>query len=47
VVDPSKACSIQSVSACKLNSIICDQSFDVFCRTLCTCLPAGFKCPSH
>ncbi|HEY9152471.1 MAG TPA: hypothetical protein VIN60_06260, partial [Anaerolineales bacterium] len=47
LIDPSKACSIQNTDTCKLNSIICGQSFDSFCRTLCTCLPTGFKCPTH
>ncbi|HUI89319.1 MAG TPA: SUMF1/EgtB/PvdO family nonheme iron enzyme [Anaerolineales bacterium] len=47
-VDPSKACTIQGVvNTCKLNSIICNQTFDAFCPTLCTCLPTGFKCPTH
>jgi formylglycine-generating enzyme required for sulfatase activity len=46
-VDPSKACAIQNTSTCKLNSVICGQSFDAFCPTLCVCLPTGFKCPTH
>jgi len=46
-VDPSKACTIQDVNKCKLNSTICAQTFDSFCRTLCSCLPTGFKCPTH
>lgn len=47
VVDPAKACTIQGVNTCKLNSIICNQSFDTFCPTFCSCLPTGFKCPTH
>ena len=47
VVDPSKACTIQGVNKCKLNSTICAQTFDSFCATFCTCLPTGFKCPTH
>ena len=46
-VDPSKACTIQGVNTCKLNSIICNQTFDSFCPTFCSCLPTGFKCPKH
>jgi sulfatase modifying factor 1 len=46
-VDPSKACTIQGVNECKLNSSICAQTFDSFCPTLCICLPTGFKCPKH
>ena len=46
-IDPSKACTIQGVNTCKLNSIICNQTFDSFCRTICACLPTGFKCPTH
>jgi len=45
--DPSKACTIQGVNKCKLNSSICAQTFDSFCATFCTCLPTGFKCPTH
>src|SRR5271157_270636 len=47
VVDPSKACTIQGVNNCKLNSSICNQTFDSFCPTFCICLPTGFKCPTH
>ncbi|MFZ1041457.1 MAG: SUMF1/EgtB/PvdO family nonheme iron enzyme [Anaerolineales bacterium] len=47
MVDPTKACTIQAVTTCKLNSIICNQTFDSFCRTICSCLPTGFKCPTH
>lgn len=47
-IDPTKACTIQGInSTCKLNTIICAQSFDTFCSTFCTCLPTGFKCPTH
>ena len=46
-VDPSKACTVQGVNKCKLNSTICAQTFDSFCPTFCTCLPTGFKCPTH
>ena len=46
-VDPSKACTIQGVNTCKLNSIICNETFDSFCPTFCSCLPTGFKCPKH
>ncbi|HUH97099.1 MAG TPA: SUMF1/EgtB/PvdO family nonheme iron enzyme [Anaerolineales bacterium] len=47
VVDPARACTIQGVNQCKLNSIICNQTFDAFCPTTCSCLPTGFKCPTH
>jgi len=46
-IDPSKACTLQGVTACKLNSIICNQTFQSFCPTICSCLPTGFKCPTH
>ncbi len=47
-LDPTKACAIQqNAPACKLNSIICNETFDQFCPTLCVCLPTGFKCPTH